>query len=56
MGWLSFLQGQVMGLDTAPLIYFIEQLVLKHLLRRSLLIFSGDRKFSVLPDVGGMEC
>jgi hypothetical protein len=25
MEWLTQLQGQVIGLDTAPLIYFIEQ-------------------------------
>ncbi len=25
MGWLNRLQGKVIGLDTAPLIYFIEQ-------------------------------
>ena len=25
MEWLSQLQGRVVGLDTAPLIYFIEQ-------------------------------
>jgi hypothetical protein len=25
MEWLTRLQGQVVGLDTAPLIYFIEQ-------------------------------
>ena len=25
MGWLNQLQGKVIGLDTAPLIYFIEQ-------------------------------
>jgi len=25
MEWLKELQGQVVGLDTAPLIYFIEQ-------------------------------
>ena len=25
MGWLELLQGQTVGLDTAPLIYLIEQ-------------------------------
>ena len=25
MGWVDALQGETVGLDTAPLIYFIEQ-------------------------------
>lgn len=25
MGWLNSLKGKIVGLDTAPLIYFIEQ-------------------------------
>lgn len=25
MGWIASLQGKVVGLDTAPLIYFVEE-------------------------------
>ena len=40
MEWLSQLQGQVVGLDTAPLIYFIEQNEVSQLIMLSI---EGDK-------------
>ena len=50
MAWLTRLQGQIVGLDTAPLIYFIEENSIY--LERVWFFITNDTR---LPAISGLE-
>jgi hypothetical protein len=47
MGFLADMQGAVIGLDTAPLIYFIEKHATYHPLLRPFFVALADGKYTV---------